>query len=669
MDSFDAYYMKIDPRAKSYIRSVTVIYEDDTKRIRSGDEIVYEASESNAEGNFARLNLLGNDANMFSDDDVNFYKKPESYQGERPENPVKQVIVTIDINRYQTINNDGKTAASPNYGIWYDQTDASTQGAFEVTGRFYRMDEAVATAHADVTVGNTTGGRSKVRVDSGKTTEKSDWSFTDRYYAWTPYHSYSHGYYWTYAVYDYTARHLQSSTQVHIVNDQDNVLKGVGETPATSENREAEFAQDNSFAISFYRQGRTTTVPTSAVYWSNARYAPNNNEYHWNSPYVRTDQYDWVKKLAFTDKVVLSDTLPEIQPNSTYDYKGFLTTGIQIKKEIYQYFQDDDNIVFTLKAKDTEGASLGTPVNVSVSVAELKAQYGTEEDWYIQFQYAPKTQDSTDEGDDADNEDVEEGTQENTEENTQENTQETVEGDGDEEVEDPPQIQPTYTISTQDGKYVISLGEDTFVTNYSMTMYNIPGTGDYSAELTNKEQADEHRSNAWDILVHGKPYAIDRTDDDKYGTNTAKTNVFTDYAPDQTIYSQSDTAILMGYLIDFKAGYALLTRNGSTSENLYYEYNQSDNNTPNKGLYQVKLYNQDKNGETGQDAAARIDTASTVNTMDSRYRLQHIYLPTFLLDGEWFEVAQLVLQVGGTQIPASTDASALTSGSSLKKRS
>ena len=134
-------------------------------------------------------------------------------------------------------------------------------------------------------------------------------------------------------------------------------MKGVGETPSTSTNRKAEFGNDNSYAISFYRQGRTITVPASYVYWPNSRTAPNNNEYHWSmaSPYVRTDQYDWVKKLSFTDRVVLSDTLPETKPDDTYDYKGFLTTGIQIKKEIYQYFQDQDQITFTLNAKNTDG--------------------------------------------------------------------------------------------------------------------------------------------------------------------------------------------------------------------------------------------------------------------------------------------------------------------------
>lgn len=88
-NTFDAYYLKIDPRAKDYIKSVTAIYADGTKRICSGQEILYEANESNTNGNFARLNLLGSDADMFSEDDSNYYKKPESYDGKEPENPVK----------------------------------------------------------------------------------------------------------------------------------------------------------------------------------------------------------------------------------------------------------------------------------------------------------------------------------------------------------------------------------------------------------------------------------------------------------------------------------------------------------------------------------------------------------------------------------------------------
>ena len=144
----------------------------------------------------------------------------------------------------------------------------------------------------------------------------------------------------------------------------------------------------------------------------------------------------------------------------------------------------------------------------------------------------------------------------------------------------------------------------------------------YNAEtvfkLTDKEKADYHNTNTWDILVQGKPYAINKTDDDMYGKNTAQTSVSTDYEPDKEIYKQSDNAIIMGYLIDFRAGYQLQTENGSVSEKLYYDYSQSDNNTPNRGLFRVKLFNQDKQNATGQEAAARIDSAANTNTMDSR---------------------------------------------------
>ena len=65
----------------------------------------------------------------------------------------------------------------------------------------------------------------------------------------------------------------------------------------------------------------------------------------------------------------------------------------------------------------------------------------------------------------------------------------------------------------------------------------------------------------------------------------------------------------------------------------------------------MKLFNQDKQNATGQDAAARINSAATTNTMDGSYRLEHIYLPAFLLDGDWFGVENLTLRVGSTDVP------------------
>ena len=58
-NTFDAYYLKIDPRAKDYVQSVTAIYADGTKRTRSGQEILYEANESNADGSFVTAESAG----------------------------------------------------------------------------------------------------------------------------------------------------------------------------------------------------------------------------------------------------------------------------------------------------------------------------------------------------------------------------------------------------------------------------------------------------------------------------------------------------------------------------------------------------------------------------------------------------------------------------------
>ena len=107
-----------------------------------------------------------------------------------------------------------------------------------------------------------------------------------------------------------------------------------------------------------------------------------------------------MNKLSFTDKVVLSDSLPQIRPDDDYEYKGFLTTGIQIKKEIYQYFRDDDNIIFTINAKNTNNDVVGSAQTISVPVSELRKMYGETEDWNIYFEYTPRQQDNTDSGDD-----------------------------------------------------------------------------------------------------------------------------------------------------------------------------------------------------------------------------------------------------------------------------
>ena len=119
-----------------------------------------------------------------------------------------------------------------------------------------------------------------------------------------------------------------------------------------------------------------------------------------------------------------------------------------------------------------------------------------------------------------------------------------------------PQIEPTYTVKNGRRKTMLWFwAKILLVTDYSMTMYDIPGTGALFCGTDRQgKMADYHNTNTWDILVQGKPYAINKTDDDMYGKNTAQTSVSTDYEPDKEIYKQSDNAIIMGYLIDFGQG-------------------------------------------------------------------------------------------------------------------
>lgn len=976
-DTFDAYYMKIDPRAKDYINYITVTYKDGTSYKIDGKNIKYEAAEQLDGANFARINLInvdGKSATMFSPNDKYYYIKPSAYGENPPKNPITNVVVNIDINQDQTLE-DGETAASPDYGIWYDQTDSSTQGMFEVTGRFYKMDGAIATASAEVTVGNKTNGRSKERTDKGSSSKtKSDWSFWNKYSSWTgPYHNYSHNWHWTNNPIEYTARDLYSQTRVHIVTDKDSVLKGVGETPDVPENLHAHFANDNSYAISFYRRGymKQSELPTGYIY-NRAPYA--NNEYHWPvaGGVVRADQYDWVDKLSYTDKVVLSDTLPVIYPDATYDYHGFLTTGLEIKKEIYDYFDDNDKIKLTLQSKGEKNANLSAAKTVEIPVSELKKLYGTTDNWFINFNYDknikeedpddgkivypdpdptkdptfvmckivseqgkavsgaefglfkkgeadaaykavsdkdgfvqfsgvesgtytvkqtkelagyvtnetayevpevtgdnmsvtlndviklkiipsyigeseypeiqsseepaiigkitgsdgaalknvnvglfeknnalnPVTIVSTDssgffvftnvpngeyfvmqtgtaagyekstekyevtldnpvdadttvtypeitisdgtegstgyqpsvimgkamdnEGNalsgvefglydtagnqlltsntDADgffifsgiadgtynvkqisavdgcvqNTDVYNVTVASSEDNklftigdyAVVNRRETSSkdyvgiikidhafvntaeenGDGQGSTVEKPEYNAGYTVDKSDGTYTVVMEENTYVIGYEMAMYDIPGTADYSKELTDKTEADYHDNGSWDILVHGKPYVINKVDEKVDGTNTAHTEVFTDYDPNAPVYNMSDDAVIMGYLISFKGGYTITTKNDSNSQNIYdFVQKKSDgtydNITPENGLFKVKLFNQNKNNATGEDAAARIDSMATVNTMDANYRLRHIYIPAFLIDGKWFGIESLTINANGKKIP------------------
>ena len=61
-DAFDAYYLKIDPRAKDYFNSITVLREDGTRYVINRSDWQDNSVEKNAQGkSFFRINLLTED--------------------------------------------------------------------------------------------------------------------------------------------------------------------------------------------------------------------------------------------------------------------------------------------------------------------------------------------------------------------------------------------------------------------------------------------------------------------------------------------------------------------------------------------------------------------------------------------------------------------------------
>ena len=59
--------------------------------------------------------------------------------------------------------------------------------------------------------------------------------------------------------------------------------------------------------------------------------------YYSGSDWKEADGYDWAGRVGFSDKVVLSDTLPVIEPNTEFKYYGFLTTGLKLENDVFTH--------------------------------------------------------------------------------------------------------------------------------------------------------------------------------------------------------------------------------------------------------------------------------------------------------------------------------------------
>lgn len=595
-NSFDAYYLKVDPRAKDYFNSITVIRKDGTKYVVNRSDWQDNSVETNSQGkSFFRINLLTNEEQKRYEtvgsgvnNDI-YYKELKDYV---VSNPITQIIINLDINEDEAVNET--TAKNPDYGTWYVANDQKTKYMFEVTGRFYEEGQSVATVSTDMIVGgdrgnNTTrtGYKAKERSISGKDTgaNKTDWSYKNQYRRYWP-TTYSCA--WADSYYD--AADLNSTAKVYVYRENNYVMKGVHDNPTVNYDDNVKYANYNEFAVSFYRGIQSTNN------------SGNNHDYlAGNGGWAYQDAFDWSGKHAYSDLVVLKDTLPAIRPDATTGYYGFLTQKIFVSSQLYKYV---DKIKLQKKQVNESGAATAladADKYITLSKSDLKASTTKSGYYEILINYGTNDNPATNE---------------------------------------------------------IVLGKDQFIENYEITLKDLPGNGDYARELTNNSQrvtVDAHgNQNNVDIFVGGEVYLVRGIHpvEDALNKITSTTYKEVTREPDAKVTTKLqdsyEDGYMRGYRLPFQAGFDITSMNNRD----IYDYDTTGagkNLNPTNAPYEVKIWNRT---DTNQDAgkSSTIKTATVTNTMHSSYRLKHINIPKEFIDGDWFNVSQLTLNYNGHSI-------------------
>lgn len=599
-NSFDAYYLKVDPRAKDYFNSITVVRKDGTKYVIDSSDWKDNSVEKNSEGkSFFRINLLTDDeqkryetVTSNVDNDI-YYKELKDYV---VSNPITQVIVNLDINENEAANDT--TAKNPDYGTWYVANDQTTKYMFEVTGRFYEEGTSVATVSTDMTVGGErgnsttrTGHKAKERTISGKDTgaNKTNWSYLNKY----RHHDWIYSYYHSYCdekdtLYD--AADLNSTARVYVYRENNYVMKGVHDDPTVNQDTNVKYADYNEFAVSFYRGIQSTNNDG------------NNHDYlAGNGGWIYQDPFDWAGKHAHSDLVVLKDTLPVIRPDETTGYYGFLTQKIFISDQLYKYI---DGIKLQKKQIDKSGTITTLPdaeKYITLSKSDLKASTTKSGYYEILLDY---------------------------EENDAPETNEIV------------------------------LGKDQFIESYEITLKNLPGNGDYARELTNDTQrvtVDAHGNEKnVDIFVGGEVYLVRGIHPVADALNKINSTTYKEVTrePDEKettkLNESNEDGYMQGYRLPFQGGFDITSMN---NRDIYdYETTGAGKNlNPTNAPYEVKIWNRtDTDQDTGRSST--IKTATVTNTMHSGYRLKHINIPKEFIDGDWFNVTKLTLNYNGRSV-------------------
>lgn len=567
-DSFETYYLKVHPKAFEFIRSITVERADGSTRpvsVSGGNSV------ETADGQqYCRIDLTeGTDSSI--------YRAPDDVY--RAVNPVSKVTVTLAVNSDES---EGADAKDPDYGTWFAANDQSTKYMFEITGRFYKSGAANAAVTADLKIGGTkrdgVTATAKVRTQNGADSNPSSWSWWNKY----RYH-YPSGWGWSSSEAYYDARHLSSSVHVNVLRETNTVVKGVHETPSVTGDLNAKYGTYNEFAVSF----------SQAVKGSANDYATGQGS-NWKSQ----DAHDWSGRHAYTDRLVLTDSLPMIRPDADYEYYGFKTTDIFLSGVLYPFI---DKVEVTIEKRDDSGDAQGENRTVSISRQDLLQSEEKEgEPYHAGFYQIPVfyPQDGT--------------------------------------------VEPAGAIV---------LGENEFVKEYAVYLSNLYGDGDYAAEFAAfsdslRTSTDHGTKDKPDVYVGGSVYFVRPVSGsvpaEAYNTMEAEASDSEGGDTPDVYEKTEDNGYIMSYRLPFRAG---LTLNAAKPEKITYDYaaeGDGKNKEPDYAPYEVRIWNRaDADQEIGK--SARIERAIVNNELNTYYRLKHIYIPAEFVEGNWFHIEKLEL--------------------------
>lgn len=591
-DSFDAYYMKVHPKAYKYLESVKIHRSGDDNdtwtTVTDWKDSVEKITGSTEKDSYYRVDLRK------LDDDYGIYKSPLiDYEVDKP---VDKITITLNINRDASEEKDGQIVAkNADYGTWYEQT----KYMFEVTGRFYKAGMADATASTKMDIGNLIErpyAKAKRRTDQGRANGWNDIGSAYR----SSWHDYS----------NYKSSHLFSTAKVYVYPAVNNVQKGVHTKAAQETDERAKFSKYNEYVVSFWQAEEGSTHDC---------YNAHTGMGHAGGHSLNNDPYNWSGKRSFTDQLTLTDTLPYVRPDKETGHFGFLTKKIFISEDLKQYI--DKIVVYKKKAVLNEDGTCNEQ-NLADTIEIAGADL------------------------------IKEDVNAERPEQIQGSDQHVVHSNADKTFYEIPIIYPDSEI--EETKGAIVLGENEYVTKYEIHMKNMPGDVDYAAELKGREglfdSYDHGSSTDPDIYVGGDVYRVTADNiinsGEKCDWNNMQSASYMQKS-DAPYYTYNDKALITSYRIPFQGGYTI-TRNHSGDT--IYDY-EKDNKTPTTAKFDVRVWNR-KDLDDEENRSAEIDSAAVTNTMNENYRLKNIYIPTEFIEGTWFNVEYLQLDDTKIEIEA-----------------